>query len=372
MTSSQQPLAPTGIAILGAGLFPKLAYLPSLLPHSSLVSLKAIYSRSTSSATSLAQEASEQLPGFKVEDVGIYSDDGEEGLDALLKREDVEAVLIALPIPQIPEAILKVLEAGKHVLSEKPIAKDIETAKALIKTYNEKYAPKGLIWRVAENWEMEPVFLAAKKVLASKEQGELRSFAWNNSSRTEEGSRWISTSWRTVPTYQGGFILDGGVHSAAALRLLLPSPPSTLVAHASLTLPHLAPTDTLTSLLTLSSGVIGTFYLTFAAPKNKPVTQPLFEAASEKGWLEIHQVQGEGFVLKVFGEDGELVGGKEDKFGNEGVEGEFGSFFRRVRGGEAEEDGVGRPEEVLKDLVLIESGLKSEGRKVDLIELARV
>lgn len=77
-------------------------------------------------------------------------------------------------------------------------------------------------------------------------------------------------------------------------------------------------------------------------------------------------------MLKVFGEDGQLVGEKEDKFGNEGVEGEFGSFFRRVRGGEAEEDGVGRPEEVLKDLVLIESGLKSEGRKVDLIELARV
>ena len=34
--------------------------------------------------------------------------------------------------------------------SEKPIAKDIETAKALIKIYREKYAPKGLIWRVAE------------------------------------------------------------------------------------------------------------------------------------------------------------------------------------------------------------------------------
>lgn len=76
--------------------------------------------------------------------------------------------------------------------------------------------------------------------------------------------------------------------------------------------------------------------------------------------------------MKVFGEDGELVGGEEEKFGKKGVEGEFGSFFRRVRGGEEEEDGVGKPEEVLKDLVLIESGLESKGREVDLIEAARV
>lgn len=101
----------------GAGLFTKLAYVPSLLPHASIVSLKAIYSRSASSAASLAAEASEKLPSLKAEDIALYSDDGEQGgLDELLKRDDITAILIALPIPQISEAIIKSLEAGKHVL----------------------------------------------------------------------------------------------------------------------------------------------------------------------------------------------------------------------------------------------------------------
>lgn len=71
----------------------------------------------------------------------------------------------------------------------------------------------------------------------------------------------------------------------------------------------------------------------------------------------------------MFGEDGKLVR-EEETFRSEGVEGEFGSFLKRVQGGE--EDGVGKPEEVLKDLVLIESGLESKGREVDLVEAARV
>jgi predicted dehydrogenase len=47
--------------------------------------------------------------------------------------------------------VIKCLEAGKHVLSEKPIGKDIKTAKALVEEYEKRFAPKGLIWRVAES-----------------------------------------------------------------------------------------------------------------------------------------------------------------------------------------------------------------------------
>lgn len=49
-----------------------------------------------------------------------------------------------------------------------------------------------------QNWEMEPVFHAAKNVLASEELGKLTTFEWNAASRTEAGSRWHATSWRTV------------------------------------------------------------------------------------------------------------------------------------------------------------------------------
>ena len=83
------------------------------------VALKAIYSRSLASAKSAAESHA----------VDLYSDDSQP-LDALLARDDISAVIIALPITAQPAVITKALAAGKHVLAEKPIAKDVASAKA--------------------------------------------------------------------------------------------------------------------------------------------------------------------------------------------------------------------------------------------------
>ena len=55
-------------------------------------------------------------------------------LDAQLHSRcaDIQAVIIALPILKQPEVVLKCLQAGKAVLSEKPIADDVKSALQLI------------------------------------------------------------------------------------------------------------------------------------------------------------------------------------------------------------------------------------------------
>jgi predicted dehydrogenase len=131
-----------------------LAHLPALgalEPNQAI--LKAVYSRSKSSASSLSELAKERL-GLGG-DVPTYSDDGskEEGLDALLSRSDIQAVIVVLPLTQQPEIVLRALAAGKNVLSEKPVAKDVKTGLALIEKWEKEFKPKGLIWRVAENYE---------------------------------------------------------------------------------------------------------------------------------------------------------------------------------------------------------------------------
>lgn len=100
---------------VGAGLFPLTAYLPSLLPHADLFTLKAIYSRSTSSAQSLASAYADALPDLALADIGVYSD-AQGGLDELLKREDVKVVLVALPIVVQSAVVERCWTAGKHVL----------------------------------------------------------------------------------------------------------------------------------------------------------------------------------------------------------------------------------------------------------------
>ena len=96
-----------------------LAHLPGLAALGSDVALKAVYSRSKSSATSLSAAAKEKLN--QNDPVSVYSNEGskEEGLDALLARADIQAVIVVLPINQQPEIILQALAAGKNVLSEK-------------------------------------------------------------------------------------------------------------------------------------------------------------------------------------------------------------------------------------------------------------
>jgi hypothetical protein len=77
-------------------------------------------------------------------------------LDALLGREDVQAVIVVLPITMQPDVVLCALKAGKHVLSEKPIAPNVKDGAKLIAKYRSEYMPKRLIWRIAENFEVCP------------------------------------------------------------------------------------------------------------------------------------------------------------------------------------------------------------------------
>ena len=122
-----------------------------------MAELKAIYSRSEKSASQLATSAQELL-GYSAPPSVYHDADPNANLDALLARPDIAAVAIALPITLQPSIIRKALAAGKHVLSEKPVGRDVATGLELIKDYEENYKPKGLIWRIAENYEVEPAY----------------------------------------------------------------------------------------------------------------------------------------------------------------------------------------------------------------------
>jgi predicted dehydrogenase len=69
------------------------------------------------------------------------------------------------------------------------------------------------------------------------------------------------TDWRKVPTHQGGFLLDGGVHYTAGLRYLLG--PDTFItrlsAFTTLLKEHLPPVDTVDAIFKANTGIQGTF-----------------------------------------------------------------------------------------------------------------
>ena len=128
--------------------------------------LKAVYSRSLKSAKTLETDDSK---------VDLYSDDSGPGksLDDLLARSDIHAVILALPIMVQPDTIRKALLAGKHVLSEKPIAENVKDAEELIKWYRSSIDKK-VTWSIAENFRYLNSFNHARKAIQGK--GKLLNF----------------------------------------------------------------------------------------------------------------------------------------------------------------------------------------------------
>ncbi|QRV98889.1 histone-lysine N-methyltransferase SETD1 [Ceratobasidium sp. AG-Ba] len=379
-------MSPVGLAIL--------AHLPGLTALGSHeVILKAVYSRSKSSASSLSDLAKDKLS--LSHDVSVYSDDS-EGLDALLARSDIQAVIVVLPINQQPDIVLRALAAGKNVLSEKPVAKDVKTGLALIEKWETEFKPKGLIWRVAENFEAEPAYAEAGRRIKAGVIGEVRSFNYSILNSTDKSSQWYKTPWRTVPEYQGGFVLDAGVHFAAALRTILPFSleTSTLSGFASLTREYLAPVDTVQVVIQAdrSAGAHpphGVFELTFAAPAG--LSRNLLTVIGTEGYLTLTNVsktpdekdlrlanaapfakKGPSGSLNVTyirttikkGEDGSNVE-EYDTIGS-GVATEIDSFVKALNG---QDDGKGNPRGALQDVAIIQAALQSGGKPVDVKRL---
>src|SRR4051812_33428202 len=94
--------------------------------------------------------------------------------DAMLADAQVEAVIVAIADQFHVAATLKALEAGKHVLVEKPLGTTVESCREL----RERSARTGLVVQVGNNRRFDPGIASARKFIRD-EMGERISLkAW--------------------------------------------------------------------------------------------------------------------------------------------------------------------------------------------------
>lgn len=131
------------------------------------------------------------------ENIHIY-----ESVDSLLE-DDVDVVVVATPNDSHKELVIKAMNAGKHVICEKPVDITVEAFDEMC----EAAKRSGKLFTVHQNRRWDVDFLSMKEIVRSRQIG--------NIIRIESrihGSRGIPSDWRCTKAQGGGMILDWGVH----------------------------------------------------------------------------------------------------------------------------------------------------------------
>lgn len=126
-----------------------------------------------------------------------------ESLEALLADETVDMILVSTPNDCHKPIAIKAMEAGKNVVSEKPVTLSSENLLEMIDASKRT----GKLFTVHQNRRWDEDFLTVKKLYDENALGEV----FNIESRVH-GSRGIPGDWRGKKEHGGGMMLDWGVH----------------------------------------------------------------------------------------------------------------------------------------------------------------
>jgi len=126
-----------------------------------------------------------------------------EDYTLLLRDENVDAVIIAVPHPLHSEIASAALKAGKHVLLEKPVDITVSRAKAL----NQIAEKSGKVFGIVFNQRTNDLFQRARQIVQGGQLGELKRSVWiiTNWYRTQH--YYDSGSWRATWAGEGGGVL---------------------------------------------------------------------------------------------------------------------------------------------------------------------
>ncbi len=144
----------------------------------------------------------------KSRDVFVY-----DSLEALLADETVDMVLIATPNDFHKPLAIAAMEAGKHVVCEKPVTVCSADLAEMIAASERT----GKFLTVHQNRRWDEDFLTVKEILKQGRLGPV----FRIESRVQ-GAHGIPGDWRQEPEKGGGMILDWGVHLLDQALLLYP------------------------------------------------------------------------------------------------------------------------------------------------------
>lgn len=262
--SAQKPNKTLGIALVGLGGY-SIGQLAPALQQTKLVKLAGI-------VTGTPSKADEWASKYNIPKKNIYN---YSNFDSIAKNPDIDMVYVVLPNSMHAEYVIRAAKAGKHVITEKPMAttvKDCEDMIAACKAANRKLS-------VGYRLHFEPHNQEVMRLGQEKVYGPVKLV--ENSFGFKIGD---PTQWRLKKELSGGGALqDVGIYALNAARYATGEEPVSVTAQEYKTDPvkFKGVDETIAFQLTFPGGAVANCTTTYASS-----TERLFGSA-ENGWFEL-------------------------------------------------------------------------------------
>ncbi len=125
--------------------------------------------------------------------------------DEMLEAGGLDVVDVCTPTPLHAEMTVRALEAGCHVVCEKPMARTLAQCDAMIKAAEQT----GKLLLIAQCIRFWPEYEVLARMVADGDLGEVR---WARFVRQSPTPTWASEGWLLDPEQSGGALLDLHIH----------------------------------------------------------------------------------------------------------------------------------------------------------------
>ena len=203
----------------------------------------------------------------------------------VIGHPDVQVVAVCSPTESHASLALAALEAGRHVVVEKPLAVRVSDAVRI----EDVARARGLVVSMVAQRRFEPEHQHLKRALESGALGEIR-LATTHVHWFRDDAYYRSAPWRTSMSGGGGSLMNQGVHNVDLLRWLC-GPVESVTAQFGTLGRAMDAEDTTVATVLFSSGALGLISTSTATPPGAPATITVHTSA---GVVEL----GQGEVLR--------------------------------------------------------------------------
>ncbi len=263
--------------IVSRSAVPRLGYYAEYKLAPGLVESK--YCELAGIVTGTPEKAAKWKAKYNIPDKNIYN---YENFDRIADNKDIDVIYVVLPNSMHKEFVIRGAKAGKHCITEKPMAINVKECEEMIAACKKANVKLYVGYRL----HFEPHNMEVRRLAATKEMGKIKVVETADGFKIGDPNQWRLKK----ALAGGGAMYDVGVYAIQGARYATGEEPTFVTAQEFKTDPvkFKEVDETIFWQMEFPSGAVSTSVTTYASS-----TERLYVSA-ENGWLELRPAYGYG------------------------------------------------------------------------------